>query len=285
MLFDLPSLETPFRYFGAKTKARKILAEFVPPSVREIVSPFIGGGAFELWLTGRGIRVHASDAFPPLVNLWQVLLDSPKELGAEIRDIVSGLWWQDWTETAAEFKAQASGSRVTDAAHCLLLYNLTFNNVGPRKPQGYRFFIDEEGVPRRDQEGFRNRQLVFYERIEGFSNPLLSVECLDFREALAKHPDTFAYLDPPYPAATAAYGDSPKYHEDFDHEGLAEILTARKKWVLSYNEDKLVKDLYPESQFRWTRVSWAQCRISHGSVGHEVIITPHGEPHAERSKI
>ena len=274
MLFDLPSIKPVFRYFGAKTKACKILGEFVPKHVREIVSPFLGGGAFELHLTGRGIRVHGSDAFPPLVNLWQVLLETPAKLSMEIRKLVVSLSSERWKEHAAEFSEQASGCRIRDAAQCYLLYNLSFNNVGPRKPNNYPFFIDDNDVPRRDQEGFRNRQLVFYERIAGFRNSLLSVECLDFRDALETHPDTFAYCDPPYPSAAAAYGDSPKYHEDFDHAGLAKVLKARNSWVLSYNDDELVRDLYPESQFQWTRVNWAQCRLAHGSIGNEVIITP-----------
>lgn len=56
--------KTMLRYPGGKTRAIKVLAPLVPKNTNKVVSPFLGGGSFELYLTGLGIEVTASDLFP-----------------------------------------------------------------------------------------------------------------------------------------------------------------------------------------------------------------------------
>ena len=73
--------------------------------------------------------------------------------------------------------------------------------------------------------------------------PSLSVECLDYRDALEKHPDKFAYLDPPYYGVNH-YADAPKWR-DADHVELAGILRTRETpWLLSYQEHPRIRELY-----------------------------------------
>ena len=270
MLLDLPSVETPLRYFGGKSKACRILSEFVPSVVNTVLSPFFGGGSFELYLTGRGVRVYGSEGFPPVANFWEILLESPQCLHDKVRRVVEGLRWETWMATALEFARQESECPITRAAQCLILYNFSFNHKGIRDPSCSEFYVDSDGVPRPTRK--RGSRLILYERLANFANPFLSVECLDFRDAFAKHPDMFAYCDPPYPSARAAYGDSRVYHEDFDHEALASILHARNQWVLSYNDTEVVRDLYPETDYEWTRVRWTQASKKHNFKGNDVII-------------
>lgn len=80
LLFPQISLTTPLVYFGGKVRAITRLMPYLPSGTTEVVSPFIGGGSFELAITGKGIRVHGYDAFPPLVNFWQKLLTRPNDL-------------------------------------------------------------------------------------------------------------------------------------------------------------------------------------------------------------
>lgn len=272
MLLDLPSTLTPLRYFGGKSKACRILSGYIPSDVDVVLSPFIGGGSFELYLTGRGVRVYGSDAFPPIANFWEVLLASPQCLDAEVRRVVAGLRWETWMTTARQFAKQESACPITRAAQCLVVYNFSFNHKGIRDPSCSEFFVDSHGVPRPVRK--RGSRLILYERIAQFANPLISVECLDFRDAFAKYPDIFAYCDPPYPASRAAYGDAPEYHEKFDHESLAAILKARDRWVLSYNDTEVVRDLYPETHYQWARVRWTQAAKKHKFKGNDVIIVP-----------
>ena len=38
--------KSPLRYAGGKSKAIKILKQYIPPNTKEICSPFFGGGSF-----------------------------------------------------------------------------------------------------------------------------------------------------------------------------------------------------------------------------------------------
>ena len=273
-LFDMPSLKTPIHYFGGKTKARKVLSAYIPYSVREIVSPFLGGGSFELYLTGRGIRVYGYDAFPSLVNFWQVLLSSPVELADTIRALLLDYKdsERDRKGTADRFRRQDSGCALTNAAQWLILNNLSFRNKGSRHEQLMDVLIQPDGTPI-NILGHRFA-LIPYARITAFRNTLLTVGCLDFQEALAKHPDVFAYCDPPYPDTACHYGSDRTFHEEFNHERLARILSRRDKWVLSYNDVPQVRDLYPEHRYRWEAVKWNQMGIKHNYRGNDVVIQP-----------
>ena len=57
-------------------------------------------------------------------------------------------------------------------------------------------------------------------------------------------PDTFFYLDPPYRCAAAT--SYRHFFTDEDHARLADALIGRVrgKWLLSYNDDPLIRQLY-----------------------------------------
>ena len=61
------------------------------------------------------------------------------------------------------------------------------------------------------------------------------------------------YLDPPYFLSSNLYGKRGDHHKNFDHEGLAEVLRNRDKWLLSYNDCEQVRDLYSGFSFMSTK--------------------------------
>lgn len=71
---------TMLRYPGGKSRAIKVLSPLVPEGTSTVTSPFLGGGSFELHLTGRGITVDASDLFSQLVDFWTVMDKGPSLL-------------------------------------------------------------------------------------------------------------------------------------------------------------------------------------------------------------
>jgi len=81
-------------------------------------------------------------------------------------------------------------------------------------------------------------------RVRQFYNPNIYVQQADFKISLKNHPDTFAYLAPPYIIDTYLYGNRGSTHKNFDYEGLSRILKQRKNWVLSYNDCPKVRILY-----------------------------------------
>ena len=74
-------LISPLRYAGGKSKAIGLILNNLPMlKEKKIVSPFIGGGSFELCASQvLDIEVIAYDVFGYLVNFWNVLLNRKNE--------------------------------------------------------------------------------------------------------------------------------------------------------------------------------------------------------------
>ena len=67
-------------YPGGKWYARRKITSLFPFFTTKMVSPFCGGGSIELEMEDKGVRVHASDIYEPLVNLYQQALLHPSAL-------------------------------------------------------------------------------------------------------------------------------------------------------------------------------------------------------------
>ena len=83
-------MKTPIRYAGGKSKAYKIITDYLPilPYPSKIISPFVGGGSLESrWSSELNIPVYGYDIFDALVNFWQVLLDNPIELANRLQEL------------------------------------------------------------------------------------------------------------------------------------------------------------------------------------------------------
>jgi DNA adenine methylase len=76
-------LKSPLRYPGGKSRAVKHILPHFPEDIREVCSPFLGGGSVELALATRGIQVYGYDVFEPLIWFWQALLQDPEGLARE----------------------------------------------------------------------------------------------------------------------------------------------------------------------------------------------------------
>lgn len=95
-------------------------------------------------------------------------------------------------------------------------------------------------------------------RLEG-----VTIECSDFRKVIQVWDDerTFFYLDPPYYETT---GYRAGFSEQ-DHRDLAEILKVLKgKWLLTYNNNELIRDLYTDFFITQMDVKLASQKIDGG---------------------
>lgn len=267
-LFGDPLVSTKrvFRYPGSKITAAKYLSKLVPNNVTEVVSPFIGGGGFELYLTGRGIKIHGSDLLEPLVNLWNYILNDNKRLCEKVKEIL----YSTDRETLMEYQSSKYHD-LTDELEktayywlfqCMSWNGITFDGI-------FKYFL-------KDGEAYITNSpttpLTFVKRLEEFYNPLITVTCCDYKEQLNKFPKEFVYLDPPYPDIPNFYGDSTKYTTDFNHEDLRDMLANRDSlWVLSYNDKELIRDLYSEFIIR---PQWWNQSTSTRKVSTDLVIYP-----------
>lgn len=239
------AVTSPLRYPGAKHWLYDTLTVLLPDGTTEIVSPFFGGGSLEINLALRSIRVYGYDKFQPVVNFWQYWLESPNRLIEGANGLLNLYSKPELQHLKKQRYPEICVSGEMGATLYYLLNRLSFNGAPCSHVRPYALRYDGHYI--KDWHDRKNGRRVFTETAFWESCPTLpiSVECSDFRASLEKHPNLFAFVDPPYPHLTSRlYGDSREYHEDFDHYGLYDILKARPLWALTYNDVAFVRDLY-----------------------------------------
>ena len=252
-------LRSPLRYPGGKSRAVKLLLPYIPESESRIMSPFIGGASLELALVNRGHSVQGYDAFSPLVNFWQQALADAAEVARKVRasfdlPLARHIFYQ-----VQYWIRQGIPDSILHAASYFAINRSSFSGAtlsGGMSP----------GTPRFTESAIN--------RLAAFRVPdnRLAVNSADFRQSIPEHNDEFLYLDPPYALAQSnLYGDKGSHHDGFDHLALAELLTARDRWVLSYNDCPLVRRLYRNCRIE--NLHWQYGMAKHGK-SSEVVITP-----------
>jgi len=216
---------SPLRYPGGKSRAVQAILDLIPRSETRLFSPFVGGGSIELACSSR-MKVCAADVFEPLVDFWQTLQSNREEL-ANIVERYYPLSRDNF------YKLQKAYVGISDqmerAAAFYVLNRCSFSGTtssGGMSPDHPRF----------------TRSAI--QRLRDFRAPNFAVEWGDFRDTLPRYEDDFLYLDPPYLNGQALYGHKGGTHKGFDHESLADILSRRGRWIMSYNDSPEVRDLY-----------------------------------------
>ena len=239
-------------YPGGKHYGRRTIASRLPLLTASLVSPFLGGGSVELYLEARGVRVHGSDIFAPLVNLWRHALSNP----AAVAEIVEAHYLPP---TPERYRSALQGMELhpegpAQAAATYGAYRMAFSSaVG-----GWAGFS-------KSRKRLTETQTAALRR---FAAPGLSAERLDWRAALDTHPEDTAYLDPPYPFQTSRLYQS---HRECDWRDLLEYLRARRPpWLLSMPDLPEVR-----AGYGWARVESVTWRktMARGGALPELLIS------------
>lgn len=228
--------KSPLRYPGGKSRAVQSIIPLIPQGTTKMLSPFLGGGSIEIAAAHSGIKVFASDAFDDLYTFWTFLLADANLLANEVAKYHP----LSKTKFYELQKDIATSTGITKAAEFFVLNRSSFSGStlsGGMSPNHPRF----------------NEACI--ERLRSFKAPNLFVEKKDFQQALLDHPTLFAYLDPPYLIKNTLYGVKGDMHKGFDHEKLAQILSKRSNWILSYNDCPEVRSFY--QKFHITTPAWA----------------------------
>lgn len=233
----ISSTKSPLRYPGGKSRAANKIASFISEDITEIISPFFGGGSVELHLTSRGVKVFGYDIFKPLVEFWQCLLERPQLLSNSVKTHHPLEGKEKFYELQ---KSQMNfDKKIERAAVYYVLNRSSFSGItlsGGISPDHPRFTLSS------------------IDRVRNFYNPNINVELADFKSSLLKHPNTFAYLDPPYLVKSSLYGEKGNAHKNFDHLALFNILKNRTRWLLSYNDCEEIRKMY--NGFRIIKLEW-----------------------------
>lgn len=234
----LSDTRSPLRYPGGKTRAVSTICSLIPPNVKKLCAPFLGGASIELACAANGIKIFGSDAYEPVINFWQQALNNPGELADLVKQRYFPLSRTQFYNLQRIYRTLEG--ELEKAAAFYTLNRSSFSGVtlsGGMSP----------GHPRFTESAI--------ERLRNFRSSNLRVRCADYKDALARHGDKFLYLDPPYANGGRLYGTKGDMHEGFNHEELADVLRQRDGWILSYNNCAEIRKLYKgfkQEEPEWT---------------------------------
>lgn len=250
--------KSPLRYPGGKSRAVKIISEYIPKDTTQICSPFFGGGSLEIHWAQNGIRVYGYDSFGPLVDFWQVLLKNPIKLANNVKKF-HPLKKEEFYKLQ---KIQMESKNKLERATVFFVLNRT--SFSGSTLSGGMASGGKDNNPR-----FTKSSIA---KLESFKIKNLSIELMDFKESIARHKNALLYIDPPYQIQSKLYGRKGDLHKNFEHESLARILKKRDNWILSYNNTKEIHEMY--SDYTILYPDW-KYGMSNNKESREVLILSH----------
>lgn len=258
---------SPLRYPGGKTRACQILDDimrqnFNMSEIREVISPFFGGGSLEFYLNKKyKVKIRGNDKFKPLIEFWNCCKTSllRKEMCEKLFLYLDNVD----KEKFLEFR-----SRVLDEENILLKACMYFiinrcSFSGATMSGGFSL----EASKKR----FTGSSI---KRIEELELEDFTFTNLDFEEFINKYyigDDILLFLDPPYylEKKSKLYGKNGDLHDNFDHERLYKCLIKKKNWILTYNSCDYIKDLYKD--FKIIETSWSYS-MNQSKISSEIVI-------------
>ena len=253
--------KSPLRYAGGKTRAIPILEEYVLkyyPNKKILLSPFFGGGSFELHMKKKGYIVNGNDLFEPLYTFWDKQQNNRDLLIQKIREKMPVT-----KDIFHELRNSISSTTDTyDKASSYFIINRTsFSGStlsGGFSPQSARDRLTESSI----------------ERLKLCDTSNITFTNLDCNLFIKNNPqtdDTIIYADPPYYIKTYIYGKDGDMHENFNHDLFAKNMLARTDWIISYNDCDYIRNLYKNCQI--FQVKWAY-GMNASKKSSEIIILP-----------
>lgn len=260
---------TPLRYAGGKTLAVGLIVELLPNNLERIISPFFGGGSFEIACAKElDLEVKGFDIFDMLVNYWQQQFTNPEKMYKYLKSYqptkesfldIKNIMKEQWDKKTGQIIKNRSVKNLTELASLFFFNHNT--SYGPH------FLGWPSSVYLQD-----SKYNTMIEKSRKLKLDNITVECCDFEKVFEKYPNDFFYLDPPY----YLDGDSktfvglyphrnfPIHHKNFDHEKLRDLLLNHKGgFVLSYNDCSAIREWYKD--FPFTTPEW-QYTFSQGDI-------------------
>ena len=257
-------LGSPLRYAGGKSLAVGKIVEHLPNNINRIISPFFGGGSFEIACSKEiAIPVIGFDIFDILVNYWQVQISEPEKLAEELKKFSATN--DGFKEVKERLKKHWENTELIEnkiilAAHYYYNHNTSY---------GPGFLSWPSSVYMQEK-----RYISMIEKVRSTKLSNLKVLC--------DSKNDFLYCDPPY----YLKGDSkmfkgiypqrnfPVHHNSFDHNKLRDLLIEHKAdFILSYNDCSDIRKMYKD--FKIIDVSWLNRKNDsrgHTKKSHEILI-------------
>ena len=266
---------SPISYTGGKWLSVDRLWDLIPNVYSTVMSPFFGGGCFELNLAyHRGMKVIAGDLSTPVVNFWTHFLTDSHAVHNTACEFLKNYSYAD---VKAKKKLRLGMLGLQGAAWYYIYNRLSFSGKVETSSfvQAYEFL---NGAPRgirlvyKDRKvGWSGRKEPSYQYIFREFNPVpkgrvnhyfapemfttldINIYNVDFEVLLSQDmlTDTVVYCDPPYVGSERVY----RTGKGFSHALLRDVLVRLERdWAVSYHDNDLVRELY--DGFRFEDISY-----------------------------
>ena len=231
-----------FRYPGAKNKLLPVISEYLDlllSSATEYCEPFVGGGSVALYVAQKypDIQLYLNDKDEWISSFWSVILDYQK-----LTELLSLMQTQPTVELFYKLREELPTSDVDKAYRAIFFNRCSFSGIIDRRVgpiggagQKSKYTID----CRYNFKKLKEKILQCHELLKG-RTVVENKSFVDF-EPLTKT-NMPCYIDPPYVNKGAVL-----YYEKMDtkeHFLLSYILKRRKNWVLSYDDDDMIKNVF-----------------------------------------
>lgn len=224
------------RYPGGKTRAIKSLLqileeEHIDLTNKHIYSAFYGGGSFEKYMHDNyKCIITGNDLFEPLYNFWNVLKNHKDELKEQIQ-LLHPLSKDNFVKYKSEFTEYKD--EIKKAACYFAINRSSFS--GSTTSGGY----SKTAAAKRFTQSSINR-------IDTYDLSNITFNNMDYNDFINNVvPDgEFMFLDPPYYIKSKLYGVNGDLHKNFNHKKLYKLLSTKNNWMLCYNNDDYIIDLY-----------------------------------------
>lgn len=266
----MPITYTPIRYPGGKTK--------LYPEVREIlaVNKLLGCPYAELFAGGAGLAIKLllkGDVSSIVINdydravycMWDAIVNHGEELCDFIDSAVLDI--KTW-KTMREAYQQCNGIDDFELGKAVFYLNRT--NVSGILSGGVIGGLEQTGNFKMDARFNRNtlKRKVMDIALRKDDIEVTRLDAEEFIDERMRNPELFAYLDPPYVQKGPGL-----YRSAFDekkHRSLArKVSGAKSKWVVTYDADKLIDDIYSNYDCSDLEISYT---ANAKTVGKEKII-------------
>lgn len=247
------------RYPGGKAKAIKKLEPYIPENTTKIISPFFGGGSLEFHLASKGIQVEGYDIFKPVVNFWRAVKHDRQKLVEEIRKILP-VTKEKFTYYQYLLRHRNDSLFILDYEAAAIFFILNRSSFSGTTLAG--------GYSAQAAEGRLTESSL--QRILSFDSKNVDVVAKSFEEVIPQA-NGLLFCDPPYYLGKKSnlYGNNGENHKNFDHEFLHKQLSNKNNWILCYNNDPYIRELYKD--YKIVEPSW-NYGMSDDKISKEILI-------------
>ena len=262
----MKKFKTPLRYPGGKSRATKVLLEYVPTRYDHYVEPFIGGGSMAIALTkiNPKLKVTINDLYFPVYAFWTALRDVGPQLQSHLSNIkadVSRYEDQDDVLKAHKDAFDVAKERLKDSTD---IYDTAVNFYICNKCSFSGLTENSSFSKQASQSNFSvngiNSLLWYHQAIRNWN-----IKNEDYSKVI--NPSAFNFLDPPYSIKDNLYGSKGSLHKNFEHKKLAELCDVFEgNMMITYNASKDIEKLYPKfSKLKWDLTYTMRSTQSYGA--------------------